>query len=131
MTFETIDVAVADGVMTLALNRPDKLNAFNRTVMAELIAAFDRAEADDDVRAVIVTGAGIGGRDTADDVAHAGRGAPDGGAAHRQPRHRLARRVGRRQGRRDGLSRKAPGAVQQPGFERHAAVLSQVAGYEL
>src|SRR4051794_20877544 len=47
-------------VLTITLNRPDKLNAFTFTMMKELLDAFDRADADDDVRAVIVTGAGRG-----------------------------------------------------------------------
>jgi enoyl-CoA hydratase/carnithine racemase len=47
-------------VLTLTLNRPDNLNAFTFTMMNELIAAFDRADADDTVRVVIVTGAGRG-----------------------------------------------------------------------
>src|SRR5438270_12409148 len=47
-------------VLTITLNRPDKLNAFTFTMMMELLDAFDRADADDDVRAVIVTGAGRG-----------------------------------------------------------------------
>ncbi|MBV8386178.1 MAG: crotonase/enoyl-CoA hydratase family protein [Acidimicrobiia bacterium] len=47
-------------VLTITLNRPDKLNAFTFTMMRELIDAFDNADADDDVRAVIVTGAGRG-----------------------------------------------------------------------
>jgi enoyl-CoA hydratase/carnithine racemase len=58
MTFETLDCTLNSGVLTITLNRPDKLNAFNRAMMEELIAAFDRADADDAVRAVIVTGAG-------------------------------------------------------------------------
>jgi enoyl-CoA hydratase/carnithine racemase len=45
-------------VLTITLNRPEKLNAFDRAMMQGLIDAFDRADADDDVRAVIVTGAG-------------------------------------------------------------------------
>lgn len=45
-------------VLTITLNRPDKLNAFDRAMMQGLIDAFDRADADDEVRAVIVTGAG-------------------------------------------------------------------------
>jgi enoyl-CoA hydratase/carnithine racemase len=56
--FETLHCTQADHVLTLTLNRPDKLNAFNRTMMDELILAFDHADADDGVRAVIVTGAG-------------------------------------------------------------------------
>src|SRR5438309_2947526 len=47
-------------VLTITLNRPDKLNPFPSTMMRELLDAFDRADADDDVRAVIVTGAGRG-----------------------------------------------------------------------
>jgi enoyl-CoA hydratase/carnithine racemase len=50
--------AVEDGVATITLNRPEKLNAFTNTMRAELISAFDRVDADDEVRAVIVTGAG-------------------------------------------------------------------------
>ncbi len=57
-SYETLDYSVADQVLTLTLNRPHKLNAFTGTMMAELIDAFDRADADDGVRAVIVTGAG-------------------------------------------------------------------------
>jgi enoyl-CoA hydratase/carnithine racemase len=58
MEFETIRYAVDDGVATVTLDRPDKLNAFTPTMMRELIAAFDATDADDAVRAVIVTGAG-------------------------------------------------------------------------
>jgi enoyl-CoA hydratase/carnithine racemase len=57
-TFETILYAVEDGIATITLNRPDKLNAFNTQMMKDLIAAFDETDADDDVRAVIVTGSG-------------------------------------------------------------------------
>ena len=58
MPFETLLYDVADGVATLTLNRPDRLNAVNATSIRELVEAFDRADADDGVRAVIVTGAG-------------------------------------------------------------------------
>ncbi|HEX2103052.1 MAG TPA: crotonase/enoyl-CoA hydratase family protein [Solirubrobacteraceae bacterium] len=58
MDFETLKYEVAGGVLTLTLHRPDRLNAFTETMRAELIAAFDASDADDDVRAVIVTGAG-------------------------------------------------------------------------
>jgi enoyl-CoA hydratase len=50
--------AVADRVATVTVNRPDKLNALNDAVMADLGAAFARARADDDVRVVVLTGAG-------------------------------------------------------------------------
>jgi len=56
--FETLLYDVADGIATVTLNRPDRLNAVNATVIRELVDAFDRADADDGVRAVIVTGAG-------------------------------------------------------------------------
>ncbi len=55
-----ITTDVADQVLTITLNRPDKLNAFTRQMRDELIEAFDRSDADDDIRAVIVTGAGRG-----------------------------------------------------------------------
>ena len=58
MAFDTLLYDVADGVGTITLNRPQRLNAVNTTVIRELVAAFDRADADDGVRAVIVTGAG-------------------------------------------------------------------------
>ena len=58
MTFEEIVYDAADGIATVTLHRPDRLNAFTRRMRDELIAAFDRADADDAVRVVIVTGAG-------------------------------------------------------------------------
>lgn len=56
--FEEIRLEVADGIATLTLNRPEKLNAFTGRMMHEIIAAFDETDARDDVRCVIVTGAG-------------------------------------------------------------------------
>jgi enoyl-CoA hydratase/carnithine racemase len=58
VAFTEIQYEVSEGICTLTLNRPDKLNALTRTMLDELLAAFDRADADDAVRAVIVTGAG-------------------------------------------------------------------------
>ncbi len=49
---------VANGIATITLNRPDKLNAFTRAGAQQMIAALDSADADDAVRAVVVTGAG-------------------------------------------------------------------------
>src|SRR3954465_8505578 len=60
MAFEDIRYEVADHVLTITLNRPDRLNAFTPTMGRELIEAFDQADADDDVRVVIVTGEGKG-----------------------------------------------------------------------
>ena len=59
-TFETILLDVADGIATITLNRPDRLNAFNTQMMQDMIAAFDATDADDAVRVVIITGAGRG-----------------------------------------------------------------------
>lgn len=56
--FETIRLDIADGVAVLTLSRPDKLNAFTGQMAREIIAAFDRTDADDGVRAVVVTGEG-------------------------------------------------------------------------
>ena len=56
--FTQILYDVADGIATITLHRPDKMNAFTRTMMAELIAAFDLSDSDDAVRCVIVTGHG-------------------------------------------------------------------------
>jgi enoyl-CoA hydratase/carnithine racemase len=58
MAFETLQLAVEDGIATITLDRPERLNAFTWKMMQELIAAFDRTDADDAVRVVIVTGAG-------------------------------------------------------------------------
>ncbi|MCH9838823.1 MAG: enoyl-CoA hydratase [Ilumatobacter sp.] len=60
MEYSQILFNVHDHVATITLNRPDRLNAFTGTMMNELIDAFDRTDADDAVRAVIVTGAGRG-----------------------------------------------------------------------
>ena len=58
MAYEQILYEVKDQILTLTLNRPDKLNALTPLMRKELIDAFDRADADDQVRAIIVTGAG-------------------------------------------------------------------------
>jgi enoyl-CoA hydratase/carnithine racemase len=56
--FETLLYAVEDGIATVTLNRPDKLNAFNTQMMRDLIDVFDETDRDDAVRCVIITGAG-------------------------------------------------------------------------
>ena len=53
-----ITVEKADGIATITLNRPEKMNAYTRTMGAEIIAAMDDIDADDSIRAVIFTGAG-------------------------------------------------------------------------
>jgi enoyl-CoA hydratase/carnithine racemase len=58
--FSEILYDVEDSIATITLNRPAQLNAFTNVMMRELISAFDEVDADDNVRAVIVTGAGRG-----------------------------------------------------------------------
>lgn len=60
MKFETIIYEVKDSILTITLNRPLKLNAFNQQMMKELLDAIDQADADDGVKAIIFTGAGRG-----------------------------------------------------------------------
>jgi len=82
--YTEISYDVADRIATLTLNRPDRLNAFTTTMRREIVDALDRSDADDDVRVVIVTGAGrgfcagadlVGGGDT---FAKGGGGDPEG-----------------------------------------------------
>ncbi len=73
---ETLD----DGVMTLTLNRPERMNAFNVATHAALAAAFGRAKESDDCRVVMITGAGAGfcaGQDLSERVINPGAARPD------------------------------------------------------
>jgi enoyl-CoA hydratase/carnithine racemase len=81
--YEHIAYEVDGPILTITLDRPDQLNAFTGRMMRELIDAFDRSDADDEVRAVIVTGRGRGfcagadlssGGDTFDGSARAAKG---------------------------------------------------------
>ncbi len=58
MEYEEIGYRVEDGIATITLNRPEKLNAYTTRMRVETLDAFDRIDADDDVRVVVVTGAG-------------------------------------------------------------------------
>jgi enoyl-CoA hydratase/carnithine racemase len=84
--YTEITYEIDAGIATLTLNRPERLNAFTTTMMREIIDAFDRSDADDRVRVVIVTGAGRGfcaGADLAsggETFARGGGGDPEGPA---------------------------------------------------
>jgi enoyl-CoA hydratase/carnithine racemase len=80
---ETLRVERDGPLLTITLHRPDRLNAFTRQMGAELLAAFDRADADDDVRVVLVTGAGRGFCAGADLEGGGSRFEYAAGAAHR------------------------------------------------
>src|SRR4030042_1875688 len=58
MAYQYLLIDREDGVAVLTINRPDKYNALNDDVVAELSEAMDELKADDDVRAVVITGAG-------------------------------------------------------------------------
>ncbi|WP_030172856.1 enoyl-CoA hydratase-related protein [Spirillospora albida] len=58
MPYEEIEYSVQDGIATVTLNRPHKMNAYTFTMRNEMLDVFDRVDADDDVRVVVVTGAG-------------------------------------------------------------------------
>lgn len=58
MEYQQIKYEVEDRILTITLNRPERMNAYTEVMRAELVDAFDHADADDEVRAIIVTGAG-------------------------------------------------------------------------
>ncbi len=58
MSYENVLLEVTDGVATVTVNRPDKLNALNTRTIEELLAVFEKVSGDDEVRSVILTGAG-------------------------------------------------------------------------
>jgi enoyl-CoA hydratase/carnithine racemase len=92
MTENAVLIDVADGIMTLTLNRPAKLNAYNQQMGSELVAALRRADSDDDVRVVVVTGAGRAFCAGAD-MSGEGFFAKDGKSADPGPEDRFVTRI--------------------------------------
>jgi enoyl-CoA hydratase/carnithine racemase len=89
MNFTQIRYEVKNAVARVTLNRPEKLNAWTKTMMEELIAAAEMADTDDAVRAVIVTGAGRAFCAGADlDPGAFGEGETAARASERVPRDR-------------------------------------------
>jgi len=83
---DTVLVGLADGVLEITLNRPDRLNSFNAEMHLALRAALTRAAEDDAVRCVLLTGAGRGfcaGQDLGDRDPRKMDGPPDLGATVR------------------------------------------------
>jgi enoyl-CoA hydratase/carnithine racemase len=102
MAFEQITTDVTENILTITLNRPERLNAWTATMGTELIEAFDRADEDDEVRAVIVTGAGRafcagadleGGGDTFDYSKRGGPARAEGADAPRDNGGELTLRI--------------------------------------
>ncbi len=58
MAFKYLELSVSDGIAVLTINRPDKLNALNRQVVADLTAAIEQVRGDDAIRVLVITGAG-------------------------------------------------------------------------
>ena len=86
MSYQTIATEIRDRILTITLTRPDRLNAFNSTMLEELLGVLDDADADDEVRAIIFTGAGRGycaGADLGE-----GGSTFDGGATEEDAEHR-------------------------------------------
>jgi 2-(1,2-epoxy-1,2-dihydrophenyl)acetyl-CoA isomerase len=93
---ETIEFEVAEGVATLTLNRPDKLNSFNTRMHEEVAEALGQAERDPAIRVVLITGAGRGfcaGQDLSDRKVVAEGEAPDLGASIERYYNPLVRRL--------------------------------------
>ncbi|HET6309884.1 MAG TPA: crotonase/enoyl-CoA hydratase family protein [Candidatus Nitrosotalea sp.] len=97
--YRDIDCAVGDDILTISLNRPERLNAVTESMLDEIIDAFDMSDSDDRIRAVVVTGRGrafcagsdlSAGGDTFDPTTRGGASRPED---HRDSGGRLALRI--------------------------------------
>lgn len=81
MTYETLLTDLDQGILTVTVNRPDKLNALNRSVLADLDRLMDRVQTDPDIKAVLLTGAGPKAFVAGADISEFLQAGPDEGAA--------------------------------------------------
>ena len=81
MTYETLLTDLDQGILTVTVNRPDKLNALNRSVLADLDRLMDRVQTDPDIKAVLLTGAGPKAFVAGADISEFLLAGPDEGAA--------------------------------------------------
>ena len=81
MTYETLLTELEQGILTVKVNRPDKLNALNRTVLADLDQLMDHVQSDPEIRAVLLTGAGPKAFVAGADISEFLQAGPDEGAA--------------------------------------------------
>ncbi len=81
MTYETLLTDLDQGILTVTVNRPDKLNALNRSVLADLDRLMDRVQTDADIKAVLLTGAGPKAFVAGADISEFLQAGPDEGAA--------------------------------------------------
>jgi enoyl-CoA hydratase len=95
MEYTTLLFEVADGIARVTVNRPDKLNALNTTVLAELSDAVERIETDDAIRGVILTGAGPKAFVAGADIGEIGQQGPVDGKARSLRGQRIFRRLER------------------------------------
>ena len=101
MDHTTISTEVADRVLTITLDRPDRLNAFTVAMQQELCAVFDEVDRDPDIRAVVVTGRGrgfcagadLGAGGSSFDVEAGGAATGGGGGRHRDEGGLLTLRI--------------------------------------
>jgi len=96
MAYSTLLVGKADGIATITLNRPERLNALSGELMRELLAALDEIDADAAIRCLLLTGAGRGfcsGADLAGGDLNSDGGMPDLGRALHERYHPVIRRL--------------------------------------
>src|SRR5437879_13321551 len=94
MTYQTLLFDVRDGIALITINRPDKLNALNDQVMAELADVAQRLATDDAIRGAILTGAGPKAFVAGADIGGPAQQGPHGGKARALRGQAVLRRLG-------------------------------------